>query len=205
MKKIPYGIVICQNDDTADLRKALIDAATRGPFRNLTIHVPPAIEIDSAFGMKFADLAASLAWAIGMAEEAITVRETGDDEADTPDVIAMHRAELEKARLTLSHLRTCIGGDAVDSSDAQNDGIWPLSWGPSVCDLEVLSLGRHEVGRVAPTGGKRNKPRWIFNLGGSFVYWRTENTIEQARAALVLATEQWLVDAGLARPEGGEQ
>ncbi len=122
MKKVPYGIVIVQDDDNADLRKALIDAATLGPFRNLAIHVPPAIEIDRGFGMKFAELAASRAWAIGMAEEAITARAAGDDEADTPDVIAMHREELEKGRLILSHFRTCIGGDAALSQPSPDEG-----------------------------------------------------------------------------------
>jgi hypothetical protein len=42
-------------------------------------------------------LLAALRWAVGMAEEAIMLRESGDDPEDTPKVIAMHREQLETA------------------------------------------------------------------------------------------------------------
>lgn len=47
-------------------------------------------------------LLASLRWAIGMAEEAILVREEGNDPEDTPEVIAMHREALEAARAAMA-------------------------------------------------------------------------------------------------------
>lgn len=48
------------------------------------------------------DLLAALRWAASMAEEAILVRENGDDPEDTPEVIAMHREELEAARAAIA-------------------------------------------------------------------------------------------------------
>lgn len=44
----------------------------------------------------------ALRWAVGMAEEAIIVRETGDDPEDTPEIIAMHRQELARAQAVLA-------------------------------------------------------------------------------------------------------
>lgn len=69
---------------------------------NLFLHVPATAIIDR---IEYKDLAASLQWAIGLAEEAIAVREAGDDEEDTPEIIAMHRAELDKARKILARLQ----------------------------------------------------------------------------------------------------
>lgn len=109
MKKTPYGIVICRDDDAKDLRDAFIAEMRNSSFSGVLHAMPaPAMQFDSAFGMKFADMAASLQWAIGMAEEAIAVREAGDDEADTPDIIAMHREELARARQRLAHLQECL-------------------------------------------------------------------------------------------------
>ncbi|MEH3063839.1 MAG: hypothetical protein PGN33_14220 [Methylobacterium radiotolerans] len=48
------------------------------------------------------DLLAALRWAASMAEEAILVRENGGDPEDTPEVIAMHREELEAARAAIT-------------------------------------------------------------------------------------------------------
>lgn len=56
----------------------------------------------AAAGTRTTALTAALDWAVGMAEEAILVREAGDDPADTPDIIAMHRAGLEAARTALT-------------------------------------------------------------------------------------------------------
>ncbi len=56
---------------------------------------------ESPFPVPLAGLGAALRWAIGMAEKAIAVREEGDDPEDSPDVIAMHRDELAKARALL--------------------------------------------------------------------------------------------------------
>lgn len=47
----------------------------------------------------------ALAWAVGMAEEAIAAREAGDDPEDTPDVIAMHRESLAEAKAALRAAR----------------------------------------------------------------------------------------------------
>lgn len=46
----------------------------------------------------------ALRWALSMAEEAILVRENGDDPEDTPDICEMHRAELERHRAILSRI-----------------------------------------------------------------------------------------------------
>lgn len=44
----------------------------------------------------------ALAWAARMAEEAISVREAGDDPEDTPEMIALHRESLEEARAAIA-------------------------------------------------------------------------------------------------------
>jgi len=64
--------------------------------------------------------------------------------------------------------------------------------------LEVLCLGDIEVGRVSATGGRKNRPRWIFNLAYPASFWRDALTIEQARAELLAALDGWLQRAGLA-------
>lgn len=64
--------------------------------------------------------------------------------------------------------------------------------------LEVLCLGDIEVGRVCPDGGRRNRPRWIFNLAHPASFWRDAPTLDQARAELVGALDGWLQRAGLA-------
>lgn len=66
------------------------------------------------------------------------------------------------------------------------------SWSTDICGLEILSLGIHDIGRVSASGGRNNKPRWFFRLNGSYIVWRTEKTVERARAALLAAAEEWL-------------
>ncbi len=44
-----------------------------------------------------AEILESLNWAIGMAQEALMLRESGDDPEDTPEVMKMHRDGMEKA------------------------------------------------------------------------------------------------------------
>lgn len=107
MKKIPYAIVIATDDTTEELRAALRTAAN-GPFRNLVLHAAPPMQIEPDYGFTFAGIATSLEWAIGMAEEAIVVRESGDDPEDTPETIAMHREELAKARTALQVVKDAI-------------------------------------------------------------------------------------------------
>lgn len=64
-------------------------------------------------------------------------------------------------------------------------------------DLEVLYLGEIPVGRVAPDGGRNNRPRWLFNLDGAASIWRDAKTIVEARVCVLLALDQWLNRAGL--------
>lgn len=52
------------------------------------------------------DIIESLEWAIGMAEEAIMLRENDDDPEDTEEVLQMHRDALEKAKSDLAILTT---------------------------------------------------------------------------------------------------
>ena len=47
-------------------------------------------------------LLAALKWAIGMAEEAIMVRESGDDPEDTEEVLQMHRDEMASAQAAIA-------------------------------------------------------------------------------------------------------
>lgn len=59
-----------------------------------------------------ADLFYTLGWALGMATEAISLRENSDDEEDTkPDMLAMHKAELAKGRAMLRALPKAAGQD----------------------------------------------------------------------------------------------
>lgn len=64
-------------------------------------------------------------------------------------------------------------------------------------DIEILLIGEIEVGRVMATGGKKNSPRYIFNLLGSRAFWRDAKSIEEARLALMGALSDWLRRAGL--------
>lgn len=61
----------------------------------------------------------------------------------------------------------------------------------------MLYLGAIPVGRIAHSGGRNNKPRWIFNLAMHRAFWATEKTSEAAVFALVSALTGWLRDAGL--------
>lgn len=54
-----------------------------------------------------AGLVNTLAWALGMATEAISLREQSDDEEDTnPDMLAAHKEELAKGGALLALLRS---------------------------------------------------------------------------------------------------
>lgn len=55
---------------------------------------PTAQEVNEA-------LVKALEWAVGMAEEAITCRETNPDPEDTDEIIALHRASLVEAQHAL--------------------------------------------------------------------------------------------------------
>lgn len=76
----------------------------------------------------------------------------------------------------------------------------PTSWRREG-DIDVLYLGEIAVGRVHDRGGRKDRPRWLFNLAGAIGFWRDEKTVEQARFALMLALRGWIRRAGLARTE----
>lgn len=65
--------------------------------------------------------------------------------------------------------------------------------------LQALYLGDIIVARVAPDGGRKNKPRAIFNLaavdGGAF--WFDCATVEEAREQIEARLDRWLRRAGL--------
>lgn len=63
--------------------------------------------------------------------------------------------------------------------------------------LEVLYLGRVAVGRVAPTGGRRNSPRWLFQLALYTATWKDAKSVEEAKACVLLSLDSWLEQAGL--------
>lgn len=63
--------------------------------------------------------------------------------------------------------------------------------------LEVFYLGEIPVGRVAPYGGRNNRPRWLFNLAGVTAFWRDAKTMDDARDCLMVALAEWLTKAGL--------
>lgn len=65
----------------------------------------------------------ALEWATGMAEEAIVEREGGDDPEDTPDIIAMHRGELEKARALLKGLAFAKRAEETEEMARILDGV----------------------------------------------------------------------------------
>lgn len=108
MKRTPYGIFMVTDQNRDQLIAAMRSAERHGPFRNMTIHAAPVMEFDPAFGSKLADIAASLEWAIGMAEEAISCRESGEDDQDTPDIIAMHREQFAIAQQHLAMLKDAV-------------------------------------------------------------------------------------------------
>lgn len=60
-------------------------------------------------------------------------------------------------------------------------------------DIEILMMGEIAVGRLC----HREKPSWVLNISGLGCSWRTEKTMEQARAALLLAFNDWCRRAGL--------
>lgn len=64
-------------------------------------------------------------------------------------------------------------------------------------DLDVLYLGEVPVGRVARSGGKGDKPRWLFNLKGGAAFWHDAKSLEAAKLNLTCALLDWLQRAGL--------
>lgn len=60
-------------------------------------------------------------------------------------------------------------------------------------DIEVLMMGEIAVGRLC----HRGKPSWVLNISGLSCSWKAEKTMEQARAALLLAFNGWCQKAGL--------
>jgi len=73
----------------------------------------------------------------------------------------------------------------------------PTSWRREG-DIDVLYLGEIAVGRVIDRGGRKDRPRWLFNLAGAVAFWHDETTEERARLALMLALHAWIRKAGLA-------
>ena len=65
--------------------------------------------------------------------------------------------------------------------------------------LQALYLGEIIVGRVAPDGGKRNKPRAIFNLAASEsrAFWFDCADIADAKLSIEVRLAEWLRRAGL--------
>lgn len=82
----------------------------------------------------------ALRWALSMAEEAILVRENGDDPEDTPDICEMHRAELERHRAILSRIDGA--GDTLPDAPVPHD-LEPAQNGP---DGHCLHCGRDNTG-----------------------------------------------------------
>jgi len=68
------------------------------------LFVAECIASDAARIVEAPAMVEALRWALSMAEEAILVRENGDDPEDTPDICEMHRAELERHRAILSRI-----------------------------------------------------------------------------------------------------
>ena len=64
-------------------------------------------------------------------------------------------------------------------------------------DLEILMLGQIEVGRILHSGGRANKPRYLFHLGNRCPFWKTEKTLDIARSALLNEVDDFLKRAGL--------
>ncbi|MBX9860656.1 MAG: hypothetical protein K2Y20_13880 [Sphingomonas sp.] len=63
---------------------------------------------------------------------------------------------------------------------------------------EIAMLGAIEVGYVMPTGGRKNRPRWLFALAPNHIgSWHSEPTIERARSAIEALVDEWLRRAGL--------
>lgn len=104
---IRHGVMVRDTTETTGgmfcIRRAG-EAVTIGgrPFRK------PEEVLAYAYSRADADLLAAaplmldaLRWAIGMAEEAITAREQGDDPEDTPEIIAMHREALQAAQYAI--------------------------------------------------------------------------------------------------------
>jgi len=65
--------------------------------------------------------------------------------------------------------------------------------------IEALYLGDIIVARVAPDGGRGDKPRAIFNLANveSAAFWFTSRSVEQAKAEVERRLAEWLGRAGL--------
>lgn len=73
-----------------------------------------------------------------------------------------------------------------------------IEWRPW-CGLQALYLGEVIVGRVAPDGGKRNKPRAIFNLASveNGAHWFDCPTVVDARREIEARLDRWLERTGL--------
>lgn len=63
--------------------------------------------------------------------------------------------------------------------------------------LRLLYLGEIVVGRVLTDGGKRNRPRWMFDLQTPCRNWVSANTVEEAELTLLGVVREWLARAGL--------
>lgn len=72
----------------------------------------------------------------------------------------------------------------------------PIEW-KHEHGLQVLYMGEIDVGRVAADGGRKNSPRYIFNLRRHFAYWKDEKTVDRARLQVELALKEWLRQAGI--------
>lgn len=67
----------------------------------------------------------------------------------------------------------------------------------NVHGIHVLAMGDIDIGRVARTGGKGDKPRWLFNLANPCCQWRTARTLDAACESLRVELRKWLASAGL--------
>lgn len=64
---------------------------------------------------------------------------------------------------------------------------------------EIAMLGDIEVGYVMASGGRKNRPRWLFALVPlRTAEWKTERSVERARLAVETMLGEWLRRAGLA-------
>lgn len=65
-------------------------------------------------------------------------------------------------------------------------------------DREIVMLGAIEVAYVMSSGGRQNRPRWLFVLAPhGRCQWVTERSIERARSAVETMLDEWLRRAGL--------
>ena len=64
-------------------------------------------------------------------------------------------------------------------------------------DIDILMMGEVPAGRL-----HANAKAWILNLNYPASFWKTERSVEAARAALIIAFGDWLRRAGIEGAQG---